>query len=255
MATARQFSVLYNLVATICGDLSSNGLSQAQNSINTTIKKINSEFKMPEFFKGYDNSIFVTPTVGVGTQILSLASDVVRLENVWWIDNAQTNWPLDEITSDSEWLSVTDKFSTIEPEVYRYFQPSANNANAQIQIWPAANSAWIQQSGGKLYYSYWSQFAQLSADSDIPNIPYELDPILVDGGVVEMARQQGDYVLLSPNGGDYLNEYERDKGNMRAWLIKQHSKDGTVTPDMAQGSFGISSGSSGYKVGGSISPV
>lgn len=252
MATARQFSVLYTLVQTICGDLSSNGKAQAQSAINTVIKEINREFDMPEFFKGYDSSIFVTPLVGTGPQLLSLASDVVRLSNVWWVDNAQTIWQLIEIPNDSDWLEMTDMDSDGDPVVFRYMQPASGNANGQLQIWTAPNTGWVSKSTGKLYYSYWSQFGQLVNDSDIPNIPYELDTILVNGGVVEMSRQQGDYVLLGPQGGDYLNKYQEiDMGCLRAWSIKQHTKDGQMAPDQPMGVFGRGSGARGYNLGSS----
>ena len=250
MATARQFSVLYNLVAGICGDLSTNGIAQAKSGINTTIKKINSEFNMPAFFKGADKSIFVTPTVGFGTQILTLASDFVRMSNVWWQDNASTNWPLQEITNDSDWLDETDNDSDGDPVVFRTFQPSSIEVTAQIEIWTAPNTGWVSKSGGILYYSYWAQFAQLVNDSDIPNLPYELDTILVDGGVCDMARQQGDYILLGPQGGDYKAEYEKGIGLLRAWIIKQHIEDGQMRPDVPMGTFGRGSGTRGYKIGG-----
>lgn len=250
MATARQFSVLYNKVATVCGDLSTDGIAQAKDGINTIIKEITKKFDLPQMFKGADKSVFVTPTVGYGTQLLSLAPDVVRVTNVWWQDNASTNWPLDEITNDSDWLQDTDNDSDGDPVVFRYFQPSSINVNAQMEIWTAPNTGWVSKSGGFLYYSYWAQLAQLVNDSDIPALPYELDTILVNGGVVEMARQQGDYFLLSEQGGDYKNKYEDDIGEVRAWVIKQHISDGQMRPEVPIGTFGRASGTRGYKIGG-----
>jgi hypothetical protein len=249
MSTARQFSVLYNLVAGICGDLSTNGIVQAKSGINTVIKKINSEFDMPSFFKGADKSVYVTPSVGVGTQILTLASDFVRMSNVWWQDNASTNWPLTEITNDDDWLDETDSDSTGDPVVFRTFQPSSIEVTAQMEIWTSPNTGWVSKAGGLLYYSYWAQFAQLVNDSDIPNLPYELDTILVDGGVCDMARQQGDYVLLSTEGGDYKQEYFDGIGRLRAWIIKQKTQDGQMKPDVPSGAFGSASGTRGYKLG------
>lgn len=244
MATARQFSVLYNKTAKICQDLSTDGISQAKDGINTVIRELTKKFKMPEMFKGYDQSIFVSPTVGIGVQTLSLNADVVRVENVWWIDNAQTNWNLDEIDNDEDWINQTDNFSSGQPYAYRYFQPSSGNANAQLQIWMSPNSMWISQSGGKLFYSYWAQLAQLVNDSDVPNLPYELDTILINGGVVEMARQQGDTTLIEL----YQEKYTDDEGEIRAWLINQKTKDGQLRPDSPQGTFGQNSGTSGYRI-------
>lgn len=244
MATARQFSILYGKTAQICQDLSSTGLSQAKDGINTVIKELTRDFKLPEMFKGYDNSIFVTPPIGIGVQTVSLAPDLVRLSNVWWIDNAQTNWQLDEIDNDRDWTASVDNFSTGQPNIYRYFQPSSGNANAQLQIFMAPNTSWVNQSGGKLYYSYWAQLAQLVNDADIPNLPYELDTVLVNGGVVEMARQQGDNVLI----GMYEEKYEDDRGSIRAWINKLRTVDGQMKPDQPQGVFGYNSGISGYKI-------
>lgn len=245
MATARTFVTLYTLVAKRCQDLSPDGLQSAKDGINTVIRELTKMFKLPEMFKGYDQSIFVTLPVAVGVQTTSLNADVVRVENVWWIDNAETNWPLDLIENDEDWLNQTDNFSTGQPYAYRYFQPSSGNANAQLQTWMGANTSWITQSnGGKLYYSYWAQLSQLSADSDIPNLPYELDTVLVNGGIVETARSQGDTTLIDL----YQAKYEDDQGEMRSWLIKQKSKDGQLKPDAPQGTFGQNSGSSGYKI-------
>lgn len=244
MATARTFTVLYNLVATIGQDLSTNGISQAKTGINTVIKELTRSFKLPEMFKGYDNSIFIVPTIGIGVQTYSLNSDVVRLSNVWWVENSSDNWQLEEINNDIDWNLQTDNSSTGQPTIYRYFQPSSGNANTQLQVWMGANSSWLAQCNSKLYYSYWAQLAQLSGDSDVPSLPYELDTVLVNGGVVEMARQQGDSVLMEM----YQTKYEDDLGEIRAWLIKQKVKDGQMKPDISQGAFGTNSGMTGYKI-------
>lgn len=246
MATARQYSVLQNLVATICQDLSANGLFQAGVGINTIIKEINREFKMPNFFKGWDNSVTVIPIVGTGVQTLPLASDLVSLSNVWWVDNAQTNWQLIEIPGDMDWNEMTDQDSTGDPVVYRYFTTSTTYSSPQLQIWTAPNQGWVQKSTGLLYYSYWAQFGQLVNPADIPNIPYELDTILVNGGVVEMARMQGDDVLLEI----YQPKYEDDLGSIRAWLIKRKTQDGQMQPDQPSGVFGRGTGARGYSIGG-----
>lgn len=244
MAQARQFSILYNKVAQICQDLSSDGIAQAKDGINTVIKELTKKFKLPEMFKGYDNSVFVSPPVGIGVQTLTLANDVVRLSNVWWIENTSDNWPLEEVIDDIDWNARTDNNSTGQPTLFRYFQPSSGNSNAQLQIWMGANSSWLAQCNGKLFYSYWAQLAQLSADSDIPALPYELDTILVNGGVVEMARQQGDTVLI----GLYETKYEDDEGEIRSWIIKQKTVDGQMKPDFPQGVYGQSSGRTGYRI-------
>lgn len=245
MATARQFSLLYNKVAQICQDLSPNGIIQAKDGINTVIREMTKMFKLPEMFKGQDNSIFVTPTLGTGTQLINMASDMVRLSNVWWVDNAQTIWPLTEITNDSDWLVQTDQDSTGDPVVYRYFQPSSGGSLSQLEIWTAPDAGWVSKSNGKLYYSYWAQLAQLSADGDIPNLPYELDTILINGGVVEMAQQQGDSTLIEM----YKDKYMDDQGEVRAWIIKQRTQDGQMAPDQPMGTFGVGAGNRGYKIG------
>lgn len=244
MATARQFSVLYNLVAQICQDQSTEGLTNAKTGINTIIKELTREFKLPEMFKGQDSDVYVTPAIGVGPQSLTLATDVSRVENVWWVDNAATIYELDEIQSDDMWLTETDMDSTGDPVVYRDFQPN-NAGDHKLQIWTAPNTGWVSKSGGKLYYSYWSQLVQLVNDSDIPNIPYELDTILVNGGIVEMSMMQGDSTLI----GIYSQKYMDDKGELRAWLIKQKSKDGQLAPAEPMGVFGKGEGVRGYKIG------
>lgn len=243
MATARTFLQLYTSVAAKCQDLSSDGLSSAKDGINTVIKEITREFKLPEMFKGQDSSIFVTPSVGVGPQLITLASDISRLESVWWVDNVATIWPLVEIQSDEDWLIQTDMDSDGDPVVYRQFQPD-NAGNHKIQIWTAPNTGWVAKSAGKLLYSYWAQLSQLVNDSDVPAIPYELDTILVNGGVVEMARDQGDDVLINLYGP----KYEDDKGEMRKWIIKQKSRDGQLEPADPLGVFGRGSGVRGYKI-------
>jgi hypothetical protein len=245
MATARNYTTLQNLVATICQDLSTNGLAQAGIGINTIIKELTREFKMPQMFKGWDKSVFLTPSVTTGVQTLSLNSDVVKIESVWWVDDAQTNWQLDQITSDEDWLTQTDNYQSDEPLVYRYFQPAnVSYAVPQIQIFPGATAAWIAQSGGNLYYSYWAQLVQLVNPTDIPNLPYELDTTLVNGGVTEMARQQGDNVLIKM----YKEKYEDDKGEIRAWIIKQRTQDGQMRPDNPQGVWGTNTGFTGYRI-------
>jgi len=245
MAIARQYSVLQNLVATIGQDLSTNGLAQAGVGINTVIKELTKMFKMPQMFKGDNNTVFVTPPTGLGVVTVSLGvTDLVSLENVWWIEESQENWQLDEITNNSDWLSMTDNFSTGQPSVFRYFQQSSSNP--QIQIWQGPNSAWVGQSGGNLYFSYWAQLSQLVNPTDVPNLPYELDTVLVNGGVLEMARMQGDDVLIEL----YQPKYEDDLGEIRAWLIKLKTKDGQLSPDIPQGTFGFNDQSVGYRLVG-----
>lgn len=243
MATARTFLQLYTSVATKGQDLSANGLSSAKDGINTIIKEITREFKLPEMFKGQDSSVFVTPSIGKGPQLLTLANDISRLESVWWVDNSATIYTLDEIQSDQDWLNQTDMDSDGDPDVYRQFQPD-NAGNHKIQIWTAPNTGWVSKSGGNLLYSYWAQLVQLVNDGDIPAIPYELDTILVNGGLVEMARDQGDDVLLNL----YIPKYEDDKGELRKWIIKQKARDGQLEPAEAMGVFGRNSGVRGYKI-------
>lgn len=245
MAIARQFSLLYGKVQTICQDQSSNGTVQAKDGVNTVIRELTKMFKMPQMFKGYDNSVFVTPSVGIGVIKVALGvTDLVSLSDVWWIDESEENWPLSEITNDGDWLSMTDNFSTGQPSIFRYFQQSSSNP--QMQIWQGPNSAWALQSGGKLYFSYWAQLAQLVNDTDVPNVPYELDTVFINGGVVEMARQQGDDVLIKL----YQEKYEDDLGEIRAWLIKLKTKDVQLTPDIPQGTFGMDDQSVGYRIVG-----
>lgn len=246
MALARNYQTLYQKVQQICQDLSTEGMIQAQDGINTIIRELTKMFNMPQQFKGWDNSVFVTPSIATGVQTLSLNSDVVRVENIWWIDNAQTNWELTEIQSDEDWLAQTDNYQSDQPLIYRYFQPAnVSYAAPQLQIFPGATASWIAQSGGKLYYTYWAQLTQLSNNSDIPNLPYELDTVLVNGGVVEMSRQQADSVLM----GMYEEKYQDDLGEIRAWIIRMKSKDGQMKPDAVQGVFGTNTGFTGYKIG------
>lgn len=248
MATARAFSVLYNLVAQICQDESTDGLTNAKSAINTIIKEITREFKLPEIFKGQDNSVYVSPVVQVGPQILTLATDVVRLEDVYWIENVANIYQLEEVVSDDDWLRKTDLNTQGDPYLYRDFQTDSAG-NHSMQIWPSPNSGWVSKTSGKLNYTYWAQLAQLSADVDIPALPYELDTILVNGGVVEMARMQGDTTLISL----YLSKYEDDKGEMRAWLLKQREKDVQMEPDEPMGVFGRGGSSQrgyGYNIPG-----
>lgn len=244
MATARAFSVLYALVAKICQDQSTDGLLNAKSGINTVIKELTREFKLPSIFKGQDNSVYVTPTQAVGPQLITLASDIVRLSNVFWIDNSRQIFQLTEIESDDEWLQAIDMNRDGDPSIYRDFQ--TNSAGVpQIQIWPGPSSSWVSRSSQRIYYTYWAQLAQLSADGDVPAIPYELDPILVNGGIVEMARMQGDTTLI----GLYEKKYEDDKGELRKWIIKQHERDIQMEPDQPQGVFGQDYGT-GYKIAG-----
>lgn len=234
-------------MATICQDQSTNGMTQAKDGINTIIKELTREFKLPQMFKGQDRSVFVTPTIGTGTQLLNLAADVSSLSTVFWVDNNSTINQLTEVPGDEDWNEMTDVNSTGDPVVYRYFQPSntTQSSVAQLEIWTAPQSGWVSKSGGKLYYTYWAQLAQLVNDGDIANIPYELDTVLINGGVVEMARQQGDSVLMNM----YLAKYEDDKGEIRAWIIKQRTKDGQLQPDQPEGVFGQGAGFRGYKQG------
>jgi hypothetical protein len=240
--TARQFSVLYGLVAQICQDESSNGKANAKVAINTIIKELTREFELPQMMKGQDQSVYVTPIVGVGPQFLTLATDIIRLENVFWVDNSSQIFQLEEIESDEEWLSTIDENSDGDPLVYRDFETDSAG-NHKIQIWPSPGAGWVSKSGGKLYYTYWAQLAQLSGDSDVPNLPYELDTILVNGGVLEMARMQGDTALI----GLYSGKYEDDKGEIRAWILRQHEKDVQMGPDEPMGTFGQAGGFRGYK--------
>lgn len=244
MATARAFSVLYDLVGKICQDESTTGDTIAKTSINTIIKELTREFKLPTIFKGQDNSVYVTPSAGTGPQLITLATDIVRLENVFFIENSSNVFTLDEVQSDQAWLEQTDQDSSGDPVLYRDWQTDSAG-NHKIQIWKSPNSSWISKSGGRLYYTYWAQLSQLSADADIPSIPYELDTILVNGGVVEMARSQGDTVLLA----SYQGKYEDDKGELRAWLIKQRERDGQLEPDEPKGTFGNASGYDRYTIG------
>lgn len=244
--TTNTFSYFYNKVASICQDLSTNGIAQAKDGVNTIIKELTREFKMPQMFKGQDRSAFVSPSVGFGTQLLSLATDVVSLSSVYWVDNAQTIYQLTEIPGDSDWNEMTDFDSQGDPVAYRYFQPSntGQSSVAQIEIWTAPNTGWISKANGKLYYTYWAQLAQLVNDADIPNIPYELDTVLTNGGIVEMARQQGDDKLIEL----YMSKYEDDKGEIRSWIIKQRTEDGQMQPAQPEGVFGRGAGFRGYKI-------
>ena len=244
--TTNTFSYFYNKIATICQDQSTNGIAQASDAVNTVIKEITREFRLPEMFKGQDQSAYVRPTIGLGTQLLSLAADVSRLSTVYWVDNAETIYQLTEIPGDSDWNEMTDFQSTGDPVVFRYFQPSNINQSsvAQIEIWSAPNQGWLSKSNGNLYYTYWAQLAQLVNPTDIPNLPYELDTILTNGGILEMARQQGDDKLISL----YSAKYEDDKGEMRAWIVKQRTQDGQMQPEQPEGVFGRGAGYRGYKM-------
>lgn len=233
MSTARTFTVLYNLVAQICQDQSTEGLTNAKSGINTIIKEITREFKLPTIFKGQDNSVYVSPSISTGPQLITLATDVVRLENVFWVENASNIYQLEEVVSDEDWLKKTDMNTQGDPYLYRDFETDSAG-NHKIEIWPSPNSGWVSKTTGKLNYTYWAQLAQLSADGDIPSLPYELDTILVNGGVLEMARMQGDTTLISL----YMSKYEDDKGELRAWLTKQHERDVQLEPDEPMGMFG-----------------
>lgn len=241
MATARKFSDLYNLVAQICQDQSSLGISNAKTAINTIIREITREFKLPEMMKGTANDVFVSPSVGNGAQKLTLANDVVRLENVWFIQGNEPYF-LEEAQSDEEWLASIDTNTSGDPEIYRDFETDSLG-NHTIQIWPSPNSSFLANANGQVFYSYWAQLVQLVNDSDVPNLPYELDTILVNGGCVEMARMQGDDTLMNL----YAVKYEDDKGHLRAWLIKQREKDIQLEPAEPQGVFGRNQRKRGYK--------
>ncbi len=188
------------------------------------------------------SSIFISPSVGVGIQNNNLANNISKIENVFWISNNSEQKILRQITDDEEWLSLTDQNSQGDPAVFRVLLP-ASDGNNKIQTWPGCSSGWQNYSGGKIYYTYWAELAQLSADSDIPALPYELDTILVNGGVYLTALTQGDTVLLA----EYERKYEDDKGEMRAWLINQRAKDGQQRPDVPMGVFGSERSVSGYK--------
>lgn len=241
--TTNTFSYFYNKIATACQDQSTGGIVQAKDGVNTVIKEITREFKLPEMFKGQDQTVFVSPSVGVGPQQLTLATDIVRLSDVYWVDNVSTVFELVEVPGDKDWNNQIDFSSTGDPAIYRYFQPNSAGL-AKIQIWTAPNAGWIAKSGGKLYYTYWAQLSQLSADGDIPNLPYELDTILTNGGILEMSRQQGDTTLMAL----YKDKYEEDKGEMRAWILRQRTEDGQMQPDQPEGVFGRGEGQRGYRI-------
>lgn len=239
---ARQFSVLYNLVAKICQDQSTDGVANAKQAVNTIIQEVSKQFKLPQMLIGQDQAAFVSPTVGIGVQQLTLATNVSRVENVYWIDNSSVVWPLEQISDDLAWLERVDQNSQGNPLIYRVFLPNSAGNNV-IQIWTAPGSGWVSQSGGKLYYTYWSELVQLVNDTDVPAIPYELDTVLVNGGIVEMSRMQGDSTLLQL----YEPKYIDDLGEIRAWLIKQRSQDAQMEPDAPMGVYGRERGVRGYK--------
>ena len=238
-----QFSVTYNAVAKVCQDTSPDGIVNAKLGINTTILALSRRFKFPQKLVGRNNDIFVTPLIGgEGTQEIIIANDVDRIENVWWIDNSSEIWILDQITDDQEWLQNIDESSPGQPFIYRVFLPN-NAGNNAIQIWESPNTSWQQQSGGTLYYSYWQQLVKLSADSDVPAIPYSLQNVLYNGGIYETAKIQGDTQLMAV----YKSDYDNDMKEIEAWIIKQASKDGQLEPDYPLGTFGGSKGERGYK--------
>lgn len=248
--TTNNFSYFYNKIATICQDQSANGLSQAKDAVNTVIKKLTAEFKFPQMFKGFDQSIYINlsslslPQDGVMTLTLS-QTDIVRLSDVFWVDNNQGIQRLQEVPGDQDWNDTVDDNSNGDPAIFRSFQPS-NAGTTKLQLWPGINQGWVNKTDGNLFYTYWAQLSQLVNDSDIPNLPYELDYVLTSGGVIEMARQQGDNVLMAL----YKDDYEMDKGNIRAWIIKQRTQDGQMQPDQQEGAFGRAVGITGYGVPG-----
>ena len=242
MAIARAFSVLYNLVAQKAQDQSAQGLINAQVAINDVIKEITREFKLPGMLKGIQNDIFVSPVVGVGPQNLVIASDMRSIENVWYIEGGET-YELEQATSDEDWIESTDETTSGDPEIFRVF-PMDSAGNNKMQIWPSPNSSFIANALGQVFYSYWAQLVPLVADADVPNIPYELDTILVNGGVLKVCEDQGDDTLINIYGP----KYEDDKGAMRSWITKQNAKDGVVAPDDPPGVYGRNNNKHGYRI-------
>lgn len=247
MATARAFSVLYGLVAQICQDESTAGLTNAKTAINTIIKELTRDFKLPEMIKGEYGDIFISvpaQTQGLGYQKVSLGvTDISRLRDVWYEQNGRI-YPLEPADSYEDWLSKVDNHTVGDPELYIAFLPDSAGS-FYTQIWPGASSAWVSNtSTGKLKFSYISQLTQLSADGDIPNIPYELDTALVNGGIMEMARMQADNVLMTL----YQDKYKEDRGEIRSWLLRQMPRDVTIGPADAQGTFGQDKQRQGYKL-------
>jgi hypothetical protein len=237
-----QFSVTYNNVALVCQDTSTNGLSNAKLGINTVILALSRRFRFPQKLVGADNSVYVTPAIGAGVQILNIANDVDRIENVWWVDLASTIWILDQITDDEEWLQSVDENTSGQPIIFRTFIPASSGYNV-MQIWEGPNAAWVSESTGKLYYSYWQQLTKLVNDTDVPAIPYSLQNVLYNGGIYETAKIQGDTELMAV----YKADYDNDMKEIEAWIIRQAAKDGQMQPDEALGVFGGQSGMRGYK--------
>ncbi len=161
--TARTFTILYNLVAKRCQDTSSDGLQNAKDGINDVIKELTREFKkLPAQLIGWDKTQFVSPSVGTGIQSFTIASNITKIENVIWISNNSEQFVLDQITDDQDWWQKTDQNSQGDPLIFRVHLPD-NNGNNTIETWPGASSGWQSYSGGKLYYTYWSQLSQLCA--------------------------------------------------------------------------------------------
>jgi hypothetical protein len=237
-----QFSITYNNVATVCQDVSSNGIANSKLGINTVILALSRRFKFPQKLVGSNNDVFVTPLVGAGVQQITIANDVDRIENVWWIDESSENWMLDQITDDQEWLLNTDSNTQGQPLVYRVLLPN-NSGNNIMQIWEGPSTAWVSQSGGKLYYSYWQQLVKLVNDTDVPAIPYSLQNVLYNGGIYETAKIQADTDLMAV----YKADYDNDMKEIEAWIIKQASKDGQLEPDDPLGVYGRQYGERGYK--------
>lgn len=243
--TPDTFVTTYTNVATVAQDTSTNGLANAKLGINTVILALSRRFKFPQKLVGSNNDIYVPLTIGTGTQQVTIAVDVDRIENVWWIDSSSEMWILDQITDDEMWLQLIDESTSGQPLIYRVLLPN-NAGNNVLQIWQAPNSSWISQSSNKLYYSYWQQLVKLVNDSDVPAIPYSLQNVLYNGGIYETAKIQGDTELMTV----YKADYDNDMKEIEAWIIKQASKDGQMQPEEPLGVFGGSTGQRGYKISG-----
>ena len=218
MANARQFSVLYDIVGRNAQDESPGGDTDARDAINETIRQLLAEFDVPQLLLGFDGGVTVTPTATTGPMTLSLAADVKTVVSVWYtISGVITR--LGYVKSQDEWLKLTDTDSDGDPALWR-FLPQSGATAARIQAWPGASASWLTNATN-LKYAYWGQLTTLSADADVPALPFEQDIVLVSGGSFYMALQQPDTELA-----DYWSKvYERDKQNFRAWVTSGRHQD------------------------------